>query len=195
MKQLLRVLRKAELLLVAAVLKADRYLGMGGRDRPPAPIAVRVASRPLRSAAVVAAPLAAMGGMTFGAFSDGTRFLQAVLLGIGVTLILALFLRLERLTQLHYARVGYDALPPAPRPQPDPPAPRPQPGGLGRFLALLCTGWGVGTVAFWAIERLKGTPVSWLVSGVLTGLLHLGAGTVSYLMGRKRLRARPPGRS
>ncbi|MEV0186638.1 hypothetical protein AB0I54_46775 [Streptomyces sp. NPDC050625] len=190
MKRTLQVLRKAELLLLTASLKADRYLGMGGRSRPPAPIAVRVASRPLRSAAVVAVPLAALGGMTFGAFTDGTRFWQAVLLGVGMTLFFALLLRLERLTQLHYERVGYDPIARLP-------AHRPRPGGLGRALAQLCMGlcacWGVLWVAFWSVERAKGTPVSWLCSGVFTGLLLLGTTAVGYWVERKRQRARPPG--
>lgn len=186
MKPMLQVLRRAEMLLLTAVLKADRYLGMGGRYRPPAPTAVRVASRPLRSAAVLAVPLAALGGMTFGAFTDGTRFLQAVLLGAGLMLFFALCLRLERLTQLHYERVGYD---PAARL----PAHRPRPGGLGGALAQLCTSWGVLSVVFWGVERAKGAPVSWLFSGISMGLSLLGATAVGYLVQRRRQRARPPG--
>ncbi|MFF0736124.1 hypothetical protein ACFYVK_31485 [Streptomyces chartreusis] len=174
MKRMLQVLEKAEILLLRAVLKADRYLGMGARHRPPAPISVRVASRPLRSAAVLAVPLAALGGMTFGAFTDGTRFLQAVLLGAGLMLFFALCLRMERLTQLHYERVGYG-----------PAAHRPRPGSLGRNLARLCTCWGVLSVIFWIGERAKGTPISWLLSGVFMGLLILGATVVGYLVERK----------
>ncbi|MGW7410814.1 hypothetical protein ACWGI9_45450 [Streptomyces sp. NPDC054833] len=185
MKQMLQVLRKAEILLLTAVLKADRSLGMGGRYRPPAPIAVRVASRPLRSAAVLAVPLAALGGMTFGAFTDGTRFLQAVMLGAGLMLFFALCLRLERLTQLHYERVGYG---PAARLA----AHRPRPGGFGRALARLCTRWGVLSVVFWSVERAKGTPAGWLFSGVSMGLVLLGATAVGYLVERKRQRVRPP---
>ncbi|MFF4258631.1 hypothetical protein ACFY1L_46355 [Streptomyces sp. NPDC001663] len=181
---MLQVLRKAAMLLLTAVLRADLFLG-GARYRPPAPIAVRVAGRPLRSAAVVAVPLAALGGMTFGAFTEGTRFLQAVLLGAGLMLLFALCLRLERLIQLHYERVGYV---PAARL----PTYRPRPGGLGRALAGLCTGWGVLSVVFWGVERAKGAPVGWLFSGVSMGLVLLGATAVGYLVGRKRRRARPP---
>ncbi|MEV6509778.1 hypothetical protein AB0M61_27130 [Streptomyces sp. NPDC051642] len=180
-----RVLRKAEMLLLTASLKADRALGMGGRSRPPASIAVRVAGRPLRSAAVLAVPLAALGGMTFGAFADGTRFLQAVLSGAGMTLFFALLLRLERLTQLHYERVGYG---PAARL----PAQRPRTGGLGRALAFLGTSWGGLSVVFGSMERAKGTPVGWLFSGVFMGLVLLGSTAVHYWVGRKRRRTRPP---
>ena len=183
MKRMLQVLRKAEMLLLTAVLKADRHLGMGGRYRPPVPVAVRVASRPLRSAAVLAVPLAALAGMTFGAFTDGTRFLQAVLLGAGLMLFFALLLRMERLTQLHYERIGCD---PAARL----PAHRPRQGGLGRGLAR----WGVLSVVFWGVERAKGAPVSWLFSGVSMGLVLLGVTAVGYLVERKRQRARPPAR-
>ena len=177
-KGMLQVLRKAEMLLLRASLKADRYLGMNGRYRPPGPLAVRVASHPLRSAAVLAVPLAALGGMTFGAFADGTRFLQAVLLGTGLTLVFALCLRLERLTQLQYERVGYT-------PVPRPPAQRPSSGELGRTLAYLCLGWGVLSALFWGAERAKGTPVSWLVSGVFTGLFLLGVTAAGYWVERK----------
>jgi len=104
MKGMPQALRKAEMLLPTVSLKADRYLGVGGRYRLPGPIAVRVASHPLRSAAVLAVPLAALAGMTFGAFSDGTRFLQAASLGTGLTLFFALCLRLERLTQAPRSR-------------------------------------------------------------------------------------------
>ncbi|WP_327404995.1 hypothetical protein OG194_36355 [Streptomyces sp. NBC_01288] len=185
-----RVLRKAEILLLTAILKVDRSLGMGKRHGPPARIAVRVASRPLRSAAVLAVPLAALGGMTFGAFTDWTRFLQAVLVGAGMTLFFALFLRLERLAQLHYERVGYD--PVAPPPVAPLPAHRPRPGGLGRGLAILCASWGVMSVVFWSLERAKGTPVSWLFTGVFIGLVLLGSVGAHYLVERKRQRARPP---
>ncbi|WP_329350012.1 hypothetical protein OG226_24320 [Streptomyces sp. NBC_01261] len=185
MKRVLQVLRKAEILLLTAVLKADRSLGMGARYGPPAPIAVRVTSRPLRSAAVLSVPLAALGGATFGAFTDGGRFLQAVLLGAGFTLFFALLLRLERLTQLHYERVGYGAAARLP-------AHRPRTGGLGRAFAHLCTSWGVLAVVFWSMERAKGTPVSWLFSGVFMGLVLLGTTAVGYLVERKRQRTRPP---
>lgn len=190
MKRMLQALRKAEMLLLTASLKVDRSLGMGKRSRPPAPIAVRVASRPLRSAAVLAVPLAALGGMTFGAFTDWTRFLQAVLVGAGMTLFFALFLRLERLAQLHYERIGYD--PVAPLPVAPPPAHRPRTGGLGRVLGFLCAGWGVMSVVFWSLERAKGTPVSWLFSGVFMGLVLLGSTGARYLVERKRQRTRPP---
>ena len=185
MKRMLQVLRKAEVLLLTANLKADRYLGMGGRYRPPAPIAVRVASRPLRSAAVLAVPLAALAGMTFGAFTDGTRFLQAVLFGTGLMLFFAGCLRVERLTQLHYERVGYD---PAARL----PVLHHGQGGLGEALARLCMHWCVLTVLFWCVERAKGAPVSWLFSGVSMGLVLLCVSAVSYLAQRKRQRAHSP---
>lgn len=185
MKRMLQVLRKAEMSLLTAVLKAERSLGMGGRFRPPAPIAVRVTSRPLRSAAVLAVPLAALGGSTFGAFTDGTRFLQAVLLGAGMTLFFALLLRLERLSQLHYERVGYD---PAARPF----VHRPRTGGPGRTLARLSVRWGVLTVVFWGVERAKGAPVSWLFSGVAMALVLLVIVAISYLAERRRRRSRPP---
>lgn len=200
MKRTVRVLRKAETALLNAGLKADRALGMGGRLWPPAPIAVRVASRPLRSAAVLAVPLAALGGSTFGAFTDGTRFLQAVLLGAGMTLFFALLLRLERLTQLHYERVGYGpaARPPARRPpaqrpsEQRPPAQRPRTGGFGRVLAFLGASWVGLSVVFWSVERAKGTPVGWLFSGVFMGLVLLGSTALQYWVVRKRQRTRPP---
>ncbi|MEU5320760.1 hypothetical protein AB0G67_28980 [Streptomyces sp. NPDC021056] len=181
MKGMLQGLRKAEMLLLKVSLKADRYLGMNGRYRPPGPIAVRVASHPLRSAALLAVPISALAGMTFGAFSDGTRFLQAALLGTGLTLFFALCLRLERLTQLHHERVGHTPVPPLP-------AHRPSPGGLGRAVAYVCLGWGVLWVLVWGLERAKGTPVSWLFSGVFAGLFVLGATAIGYLMERKRQR-------
>ncbi|MER8009497.1 hypothetical protein [Streptomyces sp. NPDC094149] len=184
MKRILQVLRKTEMLLLTASLKADRYLGMGGRYRPPAPIAVRVASRPLRSAAVLAVPLAALAGTTFGAFTDGTRFLQAVLFGTGLMLFFALCLRVERLAQLHYERVGYD---PAARQ----PVHAPGQGGLGEALAQLCKGWVVLTVLFWCVERAKGSPISWLFSGVSMGLV-LCVIAVGYVVERKRQRAYTP---
>ncbi|MFI6621392.1 hypothetical protein [Streptomyces sp. NPDC050528] len=189
MKRTLRVLRKAETALLNVSLRADRALGMGGRSRPPAPIAVRVAGRPLRSAAVLAVPLAALGGSTFGAFTDGTRFLQAVLLGAGMTLFFALLLRLERLTQLHYERVGYGpaARPPARRP----PAQRSRTGGFGRVLAFLGASWGGLSVVFWSVERAKGTPVGWLFSGVFMGLVLLGSTALHYWVARKGQRTRP----
>ncbi|WP_327721687.1 hypothetical protein OG381_44510 [Streptomyces sp. NBC_00490] len=182
MKGMLQGLRKAEMLLLRASLKVDRCLGKNERYRPPGPLAVRVASHPLRSAAVLAVPIAALGGMTFGAFTDGTRFLQAVLLGTGLTLVLALGLRLERLTQLQYERVGHPPVPPQPA---DPP----RPGELRRVLAYLCLGWGALSVLFWGAERAKGTPVSWLLSGVFTGLGLLGVTAAGYWMERKRQRA------
>ncbi|XUL90161.1 hypothetical protein ACQ86D_28910 [Streptomyces galilaeus] len=185
MKRVLQALRRAETSLLTAVLKADRSLGMGGRSGPPAPVAVRVASRPLRSAAVLAVPLAVLGGSTFGAFSDGTRFLQAVLLGAGMTLFFALVLRIERLTQLHYERVGYD---PAARRL----ASRPSTGGRGRALALRCFQWGAMTVAFWGVERAKGAPVSWLFSGIAMALVLLVVAAFRYLLERKSRRSRPP---
>lgn len=158
---------------------------MGKRSRPPARIAVRVASRPLLSAAVLAVPLAALGGMTFGAFTDGTRFLQAVLVGVGMTLFFALLLRLERLAQLHYERVGYDPVVPLP-------AQPPRTGGLGRAVAQVGASWGVLSVVFWGLERAKGTPVSWLFSGVFMGLVLLVVTAFRYLVDRKRQRTRPP---
>lgn len=185
MERILQVLRKTETLLLAASLKADRYLGMGGRYRPPAPIAVRVASRPLRFAAVLAVPLAALAGATFGAFTDGTRFLQAVLFGTGLMLFFALCLRVERLAQLHYERVGYD---PAARQ----PVHHLGQGGRGEALAQLCKGWVVLTVLFWCVERAKGAPVSWLFSGVSMGLVLLCVTSVGYVVGRKRQRAHSP---
>jgi len=180
-----RVLRNAEMLLLAAALKAERSLGVGGRFRPPAPVAVRVTSRPLRSGAVLAVPLAALGGSTFGAFADGTRFLQAVLLGAGMTLFFALLLRMERLTQPHYERVGYD---PAARPF----VHRPRTGGPGRALSRLSIRWGVLTVVFWGVERAKGAPVSWLFSGVAMALVLLVVVAISYLAERRGRRSRPP---
>ncbi|MGW3109189.1 hypothetical protein [Streptomyces sp. NPDC001100] len=185
MKRMLQVLRKAELLVLAAGLKVERSLGMGRRYGPPAPIAVRVTSRPLRSAAVLAVPLAALGGSTFGAFSDGTRFLQAVLLGAGMTLFFALLLRMERLSQLHYERVGYG---PAARPS----VHRPRAGGPGRTLARLSIRWGAMTVAFWGVERVRGAPVSWLFSGVAMALVLLVVFAISYLTERRTRRSRPP---
>lgn len=98
-------------------------------------------------------------------------------------LFFALCLRMERLTQLHYERVGWG-------PAAHLPAHRPRPGSLGRDLARLCTCWGV-SVIFWIGERAKGTPISWLLSGVFMGLLILGATVVGYLVERKRQRARP----
>ncbi|MEU6146887.1 hypothetical protein ABZ848_41895 [Streptomyces sp. NPDC047081] len=183
---MLQMPRNAEQLLLAASLKADRYLGMGGRFGPPAPVAVRVASRPLRSAAALAVPLAALGGMTFGAFTEGTRFLQAVLLAVGLTLFFALILRLERLTQLHYERVGYDSA--AHRP-----AHRPRPGGFGGVLGQLGIRWCVLSVVFWGMERAKGAPVSWFFSGVSMGLVLLAATALGHLAQRRRRRALPPG--
>ncbi|MGX9891376.1 hypothetical protein [Streptomyces sp. NPDC002276] len=180
-----QVLRKAELLLLAAALKAERALGMGARYGPPAPIAVRVTSRPLRSGAALAVPLAALGGSTFGAFSDGTRFLQAVWLGVGMTLFFALLMRLERLSQLHYERVGYA---PATRPF----VHRPRAGGPGRTLARLSTRWVVLTMVFWGVERAKGAPVSWLFSGVAMALVLLVIVAISYLAERRARRSRPP---
>ncbi|WP_427920803.1 hypothetical protein [Streptomyces sp. cg40] len=144
-----RVLCRAETSLLAAVLRAERSLGMGGRYRPPAPVAVRVAGRPLRSAAVLTVPLAALGGSTFGAFGDGTRFLQAVCLGVGMTLFFALLLRMERLTQLHYERVGH-----APTARPS--VHRPRTGGAsgtGRIPARLSIRWVVLTVVFWGVKE------------------------------------------
>ncbi|MFE2418945.1 hypothetical protein [Streptomyces hokutonensis] len=173
------------MLLLTAALKADRSLWMGARYRPPAPVAVRVTSRPLLSGGVLAVPLAALGGSTFGAFTDGTRFLQAVLLGAGMTLFFALLLRLERLSQLHYERVGYDA---AARPF----VHRPRTGGPGRTLARLSVRWGAMTVAFWGVERVKGTPVSWLFSGVAMALVLLVVAPISYLAERRGRRSRPP---
>ncbi|MGH1552136.1 hypothetical protein ACRAWF_08220 [Streptomyces sp. L7] len=126
-------------------------------------------------------PLAALGGSTFGAFSDGTRFLQAVLLGAGMTLFFALVLRIERLTQLHYERVGYD---PAARRL----ASRPSTGGRGRALALHCFQWGAMTVAFWGVERAKGAPVSWLFSGIAMALVLLVVAAFRYLLERKSRR-------
>ncbi|MGW2239539.1 hypothetical protein [Streptomyces sp. NPDC001759] len=173
------------MVLLAATLKADRYLGTGGRYRPPLPIAVRVASRPLRSAAVLAAPLAALAGSTFGAFTDWTRFLQAALFGTGLMLFFALCLRLERLTQLHYERVGYD---PAPR------LPVHDPGqdDLGKILIQVGKIWVVLTVLFWCVERAKGAPVSWLFSAVSMGLVLLCVFAIGYMAARKRLRAYSP---
>lgn len=180
-----RVLRKMEMLLLTATLKADRHLGLGGRYRPPLPIAVRVASRPLRSAAVLAVPIAALAGSTFGAFTDWTRFLQAVLFGTGLMLFFALCLRLERLTQLHYERVGYD------------PAARllvHEPGQDGREKVLIqvCKRWVVLTVLFWCVERAKGAPVSWLFSAVSMGLVFLCVFAIGYMVERKRQRAHSP---
>ncbi|MDQ0596449.1 hypothetical protein QF037_000794 [Streptomyces canus] len=103
-------------------------------------------------------------------------------MGTGLTLFFALCLRLERLTQFQYERVGHT-------PVPRPPAHRPTPGGLGRTLAYLCLGWGVLWVFFWGVESAKGTPVSWLFSGVFAGLCLLGATAVGYWMERKRQRA------
>jgi hypothetical protein len=146
---------------------------------------VRVASRPLRSAAVLAVPIAALAGSTFGAFTDWTRFLQAVLFGTGLMLFFALCLRLERLAQLHYERVGYD------------PAARlivhdPGQDGLGKVLIQLCKGWVVLTVLFWCAERAKGGPVSWLFSAVSMGLALLCVVAIGYVVEQKRQRAHSP---
>ncbi len=187
---MLRVLRKAESLLLAASLEADRRLGMGGRYRPPAPIAVRVASHPLRSATVLAVPLAALGGSTFGAFTDPTRFLQAVGLGIGLMLFFTLLLRLERLTQLHYEHVGYATANPL---HPRPPRPDDLRRALGRLGFYWVVGWGLLSLVFWGAEKAQGTPVSWLFSGAFTGVVLLVPTAVGYRIGRKRQRPRPPG--
>ncbi len=119
--------------------------------------------------------------MTVGAFTDGTRFLQAVLLGTGLMLFFALCLRVERLTQLHYERVGYDLAAPQP-------VHHPGPGGRGEALAQLCTRWGVLTVLFWCVERAKGAPVGWLFSGASMGLALLCISAFDYLVQRKRQR-------
>ncbi|MGW3135114.1 hypothetical protein [Streptomyces sp. NPDC001139] len=190
MKRMLRVLRKAESLLLSASLTADRRLGMGGRYRPPAPVAVRVASHPLRSATVLAVPLAALGGSTFGAFTDLTRFLQAVGLGIGMILFFALLLRLERLTQLHYERVGYATATPL---HPCPPRPAGLRRALGRLGIYWVVCWSLLSLLFWGAERAKGTPVSWLFSGAFMGVVLLVPTAVGYRTERRRQRTRPPG--
>ncbi|MFJ9721500.1 hypothetical protein ACIRP3_02015 [Streptomyces sp. NPDC101209] len=164
---------------------------MGGRYRPPAPVAVRVASHPLRSATVLAVPLAALGGSTFDAFTELTRFLQAVGLGTGMMLFFALLLRLERLTQLHYERVGYAPATPL---HPCPPRPADLRRALGRLGIYWVAGWGLLSLVFWGAERARGTPVSWLFAGAFVGVVLLVPTAVGYRIGRKRQRTRPPGR-
>lgn len=52
-----------------------------------------------------------------------------------------------------HARTGYEDI-------------SPKPLELWRAVLMLSALWGVATVAFWGVEQLKGTPVSWAFSGV-----------------------------